>query len=262
MNDVLSIITELAQNRPIFHNEADFQHALAWEIHERNPTAKVRLEYRPQGIDGKMYIDICVEIGGRKTATELKYKTRRTEITIDKEEYFLSEHGAQDCGRYDVIKDIQRVEHLLRKGKADYGFTIFLTNDSTYWSAAGQNRETADKEFRLVEERILHGELKWSETTSPGTMKGREEPVSIIGYYPIVWRPYSRVGESSRHEFRFMMIEVSAETEVQQNTPHDREFAADSLKFRSENKSTPTNMKSSEQLIPVSENQCNITSIA
>ena len=42
---------ELAQRRPIFHSEADFQHALAWEIHALHTDCQIRLERPVKGID-------------------------------------------------------------------------------------------------------------------------------------------------------------------------------------------------------------------
>ena len=37
----------LAKYRKIFHSEADFQHALAWQIHKEMPDCKIRLEFKP-----------------------------------------------------------------------------------------------------------------------------------------------------------------------------------------------------------------------
>jgi hypothetical protein len=44
MLDVHAILKDLAQRRPIFHSEADFQHSLAWLIHEKLADAAIRLE--------------------------------------------------------------------------------------------------------------------------------------------------------------------------------------------------------------------------
>ena len=41
---VSAVLTALAKQRPIFHSEADFQHAIAWEMHKHLPRASVRLE--------------------------------------------------------------------------------------------------------------------------------------------------------------------------------------------------------------------------
>lgn len=48
MNSTLDIekcMKSLSEKRPIFHSEADFQFALAWEIQKEYPKANVRLEY-------------------------------------------------------------------------------------------------------------------------------------------------------------------------------------------------------------------------
>lgn len=46
MIDLPPVMSALAKDRPVFHSEADFQHALAWEIHRRWPETSVRLEFR------------------------------------------------------------------------------------------------------------------------------------------------------------------------------------------------------------------------
>jgi hypothetical protein len=46
--DIPGLMSRLSQTRPIFHSDADFQHALAWQIHVENPNAAVRLETRPE----------------------------------------------------------------------------------------------------------------------------------------------------------------------------------------------------------------------
>ena len=37
MLDIKSLLMGLAENRKVFHSEADFQHALAWHIHQTKP---------------------------------------------------------------------------------------------------------------------------------------------------------------------------------------------------------------------------------
>lgn len=51
--NVHPLMSQLAGTRPIFHSEADFQHALAWEIQNQHPQAAVRLEYRPPFLTGR-----------------------------------------------------------------------------------------------------------------------------------------------------------------------------------------------------------------
>jgi len=51
--DLASVMYELSVVRPVFHSEADFQHALAWQIHKQNSALKIRLEYRPPELGRK-----------------------------------------------------------------------------------------------------------------------------------------------------------------------------------------------------------------
>lgn len=48
--DINLILDQLRSERPVFANETDFQHALAWQIHLAHPDAKVRFEVKPLGI--------------------------------------------------------------------------------------------------------------------------------------------------------------------------------------------------------------------
>ncbi|MGM0882435.1 MAG: hypothetical protein ACQEXQ_15520 [Bacillota bacterium] len=72
--DIQNVLQTLAEKRPIFHNEADFQHALAWELREHYD-CNIRLERR-MDIDNnrRTYLDILAEVNGLKVAIELKYK--------------------------------------------------------------------------------------------------------------------------------------------------------------------------------------------
>ena len=45
--NIHKILSELSKERQIFHSEADFQHALAWKIHETyKDQFQIRLEKR------------------------------------------------------------------------------------------------------------------------------------------------------------------------------------------------------------------------
>ena len=62
LDDIYCLMQELSKSRPIFHSEADFQHALAWQIHETMPDSQIRLEY-PFRFDGStIYLDIWLPV--------------------------------------------------------------------------------------------------------------------------------------------------------------------------------------------------------
>ena len=43
-----AVLAGLSAKRPVFHSEADFQHAFAWEVHLLDPRIEVRLETHPE----------------------------------------------------------------------------------------------------------------------------------------------------------------------------------------------------------------------
>lgn len=207
--DIFAILNELSKERPIYANEADFQHALAWQIHLAYPDSKIRMEVRPANT--RIYLDIVVENAGRRTGIELKYKTKRLDIELRGETFTLADHSAQDTGRYDVLKDIQRLEEVVKSGFVDEGWMLFLTNDSNYWSAPSAAKPTIFEAFRLTEGRIVAGELAWGAGASSGSIKTREEPIRLYGEYTVNWSPYSKVTEVRASEFQYVSFHISAQ---------------------------------------------------
>jgi hypothetical protein len=123
------ILTALAERRPVFHSEADFQHALAWEVHECLPRAAVRLE-RPVKASHSakpLRVDIWVEQDGEALVLELKYKTRALQTREYGEPFMLQNHSATDIGRYDFIKDMWRVESIVADSSDAVGYAVLLT---------------------------------------------------------------------------------------------------------------------------------------
>ena len=116
MIDFNLLLATLANKRPVFHSEADFQHALAWELQLLYPNVNIRLEYRPPWLDRRNYMDIWVIDEDTAIAVELKYKTRSVDISIGGEQFALQNHAAQDLGRYDFVKDIERLERVVAAG--------------------------------------------------------------------------------------------------------------------------------------------------
>ena len=130
MLDIQKLMADLSIHRPIFHSEADFQHALAWQIHEVMPDCGIRLEFPPFS-DKRMYLDIWLSTS--RIAIELKFATRKLECEWNGENFSLRDQSAQDVKRYDFLKDIQRLEQVVMDGNADAGFAVLLTNDHLYW---------------------------------------------------------------------------------------------------------------------------------
>jgi len=207
MMDLRSLLRTLAICRPLFHSEADFQHAFAWELHRQFPEGTIRLELPMNSALGLLHVDVTAQLEGRAHAFELKYKTRATVACVGSEVYALQNHGAQPLGRYDFLKDVARLESVAEALSGLAACAILLTNDSAYWSAPRSGDETSAA-FSLSDGRSLSGHLDWSPETSPGTKRKREAPIDLKGKYVLRWQDYSDIGSRYCARFRFIAIEV------------------------------------------------------
>lgn len=172
MLNLHSLIGAIAARRPVFHSEADFQHAFAWELHLQFPEGHIRLERLVESTLGSLHMDVTAELDGRLHAFELKYKTRAMAMRIGSELYALQEHVAQPIGRYDFLKDVARLEAITQNRQASVAYAIFLTNDSAYW-AEPRSVDDTSAAFSLHDGRVLSGRLDWSPRASIGTKRGR-----------------------------------------------------------------------------------------
>ncbi len=208
MLDIHRLMTGLSQSRPIFHVEADFQHALAWQIHQAMPDSLVRLEFKPFPDDDKrMYLDIWLPSVG--IAIELKYHTQKLDVTHNNERFSLAEQGAQPPRRYDFLADVERLEYTLTRYQlAKEGYAILLTNYPDHWNPQ-RSTNTIDAAFRLHEGRTITGRLAWSERAGKGTTRGREKALEIQGSYDLRWQDYSTFGAGRNQRFRYLAVPVN-----------------------------------------------------
>ena len=101
MIDIVHFMGRLASKRKIFHSEADFQHAFAWEMQSCLDGAEIRLE-RPIRANGgqSLHLDLLIRTSSGSLAIELKYKTTKLSVDVEsedeREEFRLASHGAQD----------------------------------------------------------------------------------------------------------------------------------------------------------------------
>lgn len=206
--DVEAILGRLAVSRPIFHLEADFQHTLAWEIHREWPTCEMRLESKPQALASKNYIDVWAFDQEATLVLELKYKTRRLTTLVNGELFELVDQGGQPLYRYDFLKDVQRLEQLHNAQAGLNLYALFLTNESSYWTQLRSN-SVIDRDFRIHDGIVLHGDLGWAREAGAGTTKGRTESINITGEYPLQWRDYSTIGSNRHGEFKYLLVHVA-----------------------------------------------------
>lgn len=204
-----AVLARLAVLRPVFHSEADLQHAFAWEVRAQDPTVRVRLETRPAP---GMRLDLLLtsEAGQKRSAVELKYLTRFWIGEVGGERFELKDQGAQDIRAYDVVKDILRVEKFVGGMPGSNGAVVCLGNDPSYWSAPTHGRATNADAFRLHEGTVLHGTRTWGPLTGAGTSRGREAPLALQAAYRMAWADYSAL-PGPRGVFRTLVVEVPGE---------------------------------------------------
>lgn len=205
--EIQAVLARLAKKRPVFHSEADFQHALAWELQLGSPGAQIRLEKQVATQGSRVHLDLFFQSDDIEIAIELKYKTRLGKLFHAGEEYALRNQSAQDIGRHDFIKDIHRLERYLESHKNAVGFAILLTNDRTYWNGSKKG-DAVDTEFRVHEGRVLQGGAMWGAKASAGTKHKREEPITLQGKYTMKWSNYSSLGNAANEQFRYVLLRV------------------------------------------------------
>lgn len=201
-------LASLSTRRPLFHSEADFQHALAWEIQSRHARTSIRLEKQVGTNKDPMHLDLLVCNGQKELAIEVKYKTRALTATHAGEKFALRNQSAQDIGRYDFIKDISRLEKYVGTRASAAGCAIFLTNDWSYWMPP-KKADPVDLDFRFDAGQVKKGTLRWGHLASRGTTHNRELPIRLNGKYPIDWSDYSELDSTGAERFRYVAIWVS-----------------------------------------------------
>lgn len=208
------VVGALAASRPLFHSEADFQHAFAWEAHRQHPDASVRLERR-LSVESNERLDLLLILDGATVVVELKYPVAKLDAEIDGEPFILRAQGAEDRMRFNYVWDIVRLERLVATGVADAGAAVVLTNASQLWRPRAPDRASgpaADTQFSFHEGVQLAGRLGWvgSATWWQKTKPALPEAVELAGSYPMRWRPYSSVAGVGSGEFRWLYATVTA----------------------------------------------------
>jgi len=203
--DLHRVIDLLRCKRKVFHSEADFQFTLAWEIQVLYPKAEIRLEVPCFN----NCVDILVINEGRVFPIELKYKTKLMSAVVNGESFHLKNHGAQDLGKYDFVKDICRIESLVDKVENfSQGFALWLTNEPSYWKPP-QSTGVGYFDFSVHNGSKKTGVMAWGESVGTGTTRGRESKLTLSGEYEIEWKKYSDLNISNSL-FKYAVAEIQA----------------------------------------------------
>lgn len=211
-----AILDKLARVRPIFHSEADFQFALAWGLGQVHQSVKTRLETRPRewatlvseelGLL-RASLDIEVTSGEARLGIEVKYLKKPNWSKEYEGELFAFGNGVVDHSRYDVIRDVVRIERYVESGPQRSGAVIVLASNPVFWnSPRASDRERVDDSFGIHQGQRLSGARSWAAHAGAGTIKGRSTPLDVRGEYDIAWVNYSK--EPLEH--RALIIEMPA----------------------------------------------------
>jgi len=188
MLDIHKLMSDLSKHHPRFNLEEDFKHALKRQIRKAMSNSDPHLEYKIKN----MSLDIYVPT--ERIAIELKHRLP---------------HRNANYGRYYFLEDVERIERVVKAGKADSGFAVLLTNYQTLWGPPRRGWETTtDAAFRLHEGRTITGKLAWSDKTAESTKEGREDPICLTGSYRLHWRDYSSLGTGTNQQFRYLAVSV------------------------------------------------------
>lgn len=213
---VENVLEQLSNERPVFHSEDDFKFALSKVFLDTlGSDFDIRLE-RPIDIkmvkrDGITFntvsapIDIIIlnKATNQKIPIELKYKTKRSSIVHDNEQFNLKQHGAHDCGRFSFRKDIFRLERLIEvQEDMSEGYFIVISNDDKYINVDTSIKDTIDKHYSFHDGMTLSSkDIGWnhkSKKDNHWTDKGDYSyKLDLKKEYPIDWKIYSNVKDEA-----------------------------------------------------------------
>ncbi len=192
LTNIVHDIALLQRPETAFYSEASFQLSLGIELFKRlGVTARLEMRVPETG----EYLDVFYQHQRCRVGVELKYKTRAT----TKPGFEYLNQGAQNNGRYDVLRDVERLESFKKSKVIDKGFGIFVTNDKYYMSTIGASAGVAP--FELSEGRIIPNALK-------AGWVGRTGEIRLAGSHSVKWIAANRAATAAEEIFQALIFEV------------------------------------------------------
>jgi len=213
-NGMDDIIGKLAEDRSVFHMEADFQLALFRKIVKEKCADDICLEYAfkkdtLKNATEDIHVDIWViNMNKMNVAIELKYKTTDiSQLTFDSktgEVFRLKKQRGHTYSRYGFWCDVKRLQDVVRNCENCIGYALFLTNDKAYWGNGGP--KTADDDFEDDGFGIYDGRKMRRNQKLKGDIKGENEVVELECAYELKWKPYGK-----KSDFRYLLLKIPSE---------------------------------------------------
>jgi hypothetical protein len=212
--ELICYLKELAQLRPVFHSEADFQHELGCLLKSKGH--QVRLE-RPYylavpNFPNRLKVELDLEVDGM-VAIELKLKTALCSMDVNGEIFNLKDHSAPNLGRFDFVDDARRVRYLVDHGPHKFGFSVLLTNSQYYWANNAENTMSAS--FDLTNGRAFQvGQiLNWNGNPGSNSVSKKRlapfAPIAVHFNETTLWNEYSERKGIVNGKFKFLVLDVN-----------------------------------------------------
>jgi hypothetical protein len=192
---LIHVMELLADRRPVFHSEADFQFAFAQLVTEMDSEIRCRLEV-PQDVAAAKagpgrgeYLDLACHGPSGATLIEFKYATREWRGSdAHGEAFHLRNHAAYDLTRRYFVHDISRLERFTQDVANTNGLALLLSNEPTLWNQAPSNeRQARFHNFRIHDAQTLGGHLAWGSGDAP------RYDAHLTGTYSLNWHNYAQV---------------------------------------------------------------------
>jgi len=224
INAISTAMNSLSKKRRIFHSEADFQFALAWEIKEIYGW-DIQLERFAMVDEMRVSIDIVVIEENNKYPIELKYLKKplpeeaKDDAVLAEYKSFLRAGSVHSMDMYSCLSDIERIEKLYMRGSEFCkGYVIWLTNDSAFWEDSGVRNDAFYKAFHSPEDAEKTGVIDYFPRINPKTgeeywnlkMKEYKKAINLAGFYKIKWIEYSNFGIKNT-QFKYAVVTANDE---------------------------------------------------
>lgn len=193
----------------VFFNEAHFQSTFTIDLNNEinSKDFQLILEYNPNYKKYRVDLFVINKTTNEKTVIEFKYITDKTTVEIDNSLIInLKAQRAYNVRRYQIWKDISKIEELIDSGKCDDGYFIMITNADKLIQTVPKNN--IDKEFDISNgtHPSKTGELYWS-YSSPKTEKRYPKKIPIRSQYKFNYFPYSGIKPFS--EFKYLILSIN-----------------------------------------------------
>jgi hypothetical protein len=213
LNELITTLVKLGNEKPIFHNETEFQRTLQLKLNAAGYSTE-RERRTTVNLNGKtvpIRVDIIAERDNIRTAIELKYIVSKTEVLHLK----FGANWGTNMSRFGIFKDLHRVGQLVAEGQAHRGYSVSIVNISDAWSENTLSKTQLGKRFSLHTGRALAKEdhLIWNGKVHKGNVGVRGlypyVPIIVPASQKITWHKYSSfpaAKPSGSGEFKFLIL--------------------------------------------------------